>query len=110
MERHRAFALVVTLDMTRREYDRKVLAVKVQMQDLMTAFFELRQIPDSEVKGPDSVTIAARLEGLMQTIANDIKLCGSVCDTYLKKDFLGEFPISKANSYARIYCAAQLRP
>jgi hypothetical protein len=27
--------------MARRDNDRKVLAVKVQMQDLMTAFFEL---------------------------------------------------------------------
>ncbi|KAF9462351.1 hypothetical protein BDZ94DRAFT_1322722 [Collybia nuda] len=85
-----AFALVVTLDMTRRDNDKKVLAVKVQMQDLMIAFFELRQIPDSEEKGPDGITIAVRLEGLMRTIANDIKLCGSVCDTYLKKGFLAK--------------------
>lgn len=35
-----AFALVVTLDLTRRDNDRKVLAVKVQMQDLMSSFFE----------------------------------------------------------------------
>lgn len=35
-----AFALVVTLDLTRRENDRKMVAVKVQMCDLMAVFFE----------------------------------------------------------------------
>lgn len=95
--------------MTRRENDKKVLAVKIQMKDLMTAFFEfvshsclcipilnvcfcrLRHIHHSEEKGPDGVTVSQRLEGLIHTIANDIKMCGSVCDTYLKKGFLGEF-------------------
>jgi hypothetical protein len=35
-----AFALVVTMDLSRRDNDRKVLAVKVQMQELMIIFFE----------------------------------------------------------------------
>jgi hypothetical protein len=35
-----AFVLVITLDVTRRENDRKVLAVKLQMQELMMVFFE----------------------------------------------------------------------
>jgi len=35
-----AFVLVITLDLTRRDNDRKVLAVKLQMQDLMSVFFE----------------------------------------------------------------------
>jgi hypothetical protein len=35
-----AFALVVTMDLSRRDNDRKVLAVKVQMQELMIVFFE----------------------------------------------------------------------
>jgi hypothetical protein len=35
-----AFVLVITLDLARRDNDRKVLAVKLRMQDLMTVFFE----------------------------------------------------------------------
>jgi hypothetical protein len=35
-----AFVLVITLDMTRRENDRKVIAVKMKMQELMVVFFE----------------------------------------------------------------------
>ncbi|KAF5376289.1 hypothetical protein D9615_008531 [Tricholomella constricta] len=85
-----AFALVVTLDLTRRDNDRKVVAVKVQMQDLMRVFFELRHIPSSDEEGPNGLTIGARLEGLMQEIAKDIKGCGSACDAYLKKGFLAK--------------------
>ncbi|GLB44990.1 hypothetical protein LshimejAT787_1900680 [Lyophyllum shimeji] len=85
-----AFALVVSLDLTRRDNDRKVLAVKVQMQDLMRAFFELRHIPSSEERGPDGITVASRLESLMELIAKDIKACGSACDAYLKKGFLAK--------------------
>lgn len=35
-----AFVLVITLDMTRRENDKKVIAVKMKMQELMLVFFE----------------------------------------------------------------------
>ncbi|KAF9444007.1 hypothetical protein P691DRAFT_712505 [Macrolepiota fuliginosa MF-IS2] len=83
-----AFALVVTMDFTRRDNDRKVLAVKVQMQELMMIFFELRHVRDSHDKGHDGVSIANRLKTFMIEVASDIKKCGSACDTYLKKGFL----------------------
>lgn len=35
-----AFVLVVTMDITRRDNDRKVVAVKMKMQELMMVFFE----------------------------------------------------------------------
>ncbi|KAF8149382.1 hypothetical protein B0H34DRAFT_785385 [Crassisporium funariophilum] len=85
-----AFVLVITLDLSRRDNDRKVLAVKIQMQDLMTVFFELRHIRDSLDRGRDGMTIAERLKGLMVTIAKDVKACGSACDAYLKKSFLAK--------------------
>ncbi|KAG6834468.1 hypothetical protein H0H93_009456, partial [Arthromyces matolae] len=73
---------------TRRENDRKVLAVKVQMQDLMKAFFELRHVHDPNERGPDGLSISDRLNDLITTIAKDIKACGSACDAYMKKSFL----------------------
>ncbi|PPR01646.1 hypothetical protein CVT24_001622 [Panaeolus cyanescens] len=84
-----AFVLVITLDLARRDNDRKVIAVKLQMQDLMMVFFELRHYRSSQERGKDGVTIAQRLEGLMITIAEDVKKCGSACDAYIKKGFLG---------------------
>ncbi|TFK44065.1 hypothetical protein BDQ12DRAFT_593650, partial [Crucibulum laeve] len=85
-----AFALVITLDLSRRENDRKVLAVKVQMQDLMMVFFELRHVKHPKERGPDGMTISERLKSLMLTIAKDVKSCGSACDAYLKKGFLAK--------------------
>jgi hypothetical protein len=82
-----AFVLVITLDVTRRENDRKVLAVKLQMQELMM----LRNIRDSSERGRDGVSVAERLAPHMQIIAQDIKTCASACDAYLKKGFLSEF-------------------
>ena len=35
-----AFKLVVTFDMTRRENNKKVLALKAEMQDMMGVLFE----------------------------------------------------------------------
>ncbi|KXN86242.1 hypothetical protein AN958_10320 [Leucoagaricus sp. SymC.cos] len=86
-----AFALVVTMDFTRRENDRKVLAVKVQMQELMIVFFELRHIRNSRESRHDGICIADRLKTFMLEVASDIKKCGSACDAYLKKGFLGKF-------------------
>ncbi|PFH49014.1 hypothetical protein AMATHDRAFT_76430 [Amanita thiersii Skay4041] len=85
-----AFALVIALDFTRRDNDRKVLAIKIQMQDLMAAFFDLRHIRRPSDKGPDGLSIAERLESLMVQIAHDIKQCGSACDAYMKKSFLAK--------------------
>lgn len=51
----------------------------------------LRHISDSNAKGSDGLSIADRMEERVQTIAKDIKECGSACDVYLKKGFLGIF-------------------
>ena len=50
-----AFVVVITLDLTRRDNDRKVLAVKVQMQDLMGVFFEY--VRPSRDFGPSLLSI-----------------------------------------------------
>ncbi|KAK0194867.1 hypothetical protein F5146DRAFT_1023158, partial [Armillaria mellea] len=73
-----AFKLVVTLDLTRRGNNKKVLAVKLQMQDTMTVLFQLH-----------------RMCSLMEAIAKDIRETGSACDHYLKKGFLAKTIKSK---------------
>ncbi|TFK17049.1 hypothetical protein FA15DRAFT_676340, partial [Coprinopsis marcescibilis] len=83
-----AFVLVVTMDITRRDNDRKILAVKLQMQELMMVFFELRHIKSPSERGRDGISISERLQPYMQVIANDVKSCASACDAYLKKGFL----------------------
>ncbi|KAF9526891.1 hypothetical protein CPB83DRAFT_769552 [Crepidotus variabilis] len=92
-----AFVLVITLDLVRRDNDRKVFLVKLKMSELMSVFFELRHFKDSEDKAHDGLSIADRLAPLMAEIANDIKAAGSACDAYLKKGFLSK--TVKASTY-----------
>ncbi|KAK0213335.1 hypothetical protein DFS33DRAFT_1249993, partial [Desarmillaria ectypa] len=85
-----AFKLVITLDMTRRGNNKKVLAVKLQMQDTMTVLFQLRHIKDPKEVDSDGTTIEDRMGSLMEAIAKDIRETGSACDHYLKKGFLAK--------------------
>ncbi|KAJ6608452.1 hypothetical protein B0H10DRAFT_1815812 [Mycena sp. CBHHK59/15] len=90
-----AFKLVITLDITRRQNNKKVLAVKIQMQDLMTVLFQLRHMRDPAEKGPDGMMLRDRLAGRMEAIAKDMTACGSACDVYVKKSFLAKTLKSK---------------
>ncbi|TFK64963.1 hypothetical protein BDN72DRAFT_922091 [Pluteus cervinus] len=83
-----AFKLVVTFDMTRRENNKKVLALKIEMQDMMIVLFELRHIRDPMDEGPDGSPLRTRMQTLMEKIAHDIRDAGSACDAYMKKSFL----------------------
>ncbi|CAK5270944.1 unnamed protein product [Mycena citricolor] len=87
-----AFKSIISLDITRRQNDKKVLAVKLQMQDLMTVLFQLGSFRDPEDKASNGTTLKDRMSELMKTVAADITSCGSACDVYLKKSFLGEYP------------------
>ncbi|KAF9441858.1 hypothetical protein P691DRAFT_682710, partial [Macrolepiota fuliginosa MF-IS2] len=83
-----AFKLVVTLNMTRVENNQKVVAVKIQMQQMMCMLLHLRHFRDKKEVMPDGSILEDQLKGLMEQIAVDIKGCGSVCDFYLKKGFI----------------------
>ncbi|PPQ65654.1 hypothetical protein CVT24_011808 [Panaeolus cyanescens] len=90
-----AFKLVVSLDLTRRENNKKVLALRVQMQDMMCVLFQLRNIKDPKEVGPDGSSLQDRFQGLMNAIADDIKNCGSACDVYMKKGVIARTIKSK---------------
>ncbi|KXN81068.1 hypothetical protein AN958_06141, partial [Leucoagaricus sp. SymC.cos] len=90
-----AFKLVVTLDLTRRQNNQKVMAVKIQMQQMMCTLFQLRRIRDPDEVGLDGTILKDRMQPLMAQIAQDIKECGSACDVYLKKSFIAKTLKSK---------------
>ncbi|CAA7260803.1 unnamed protein product [Cyclocybe aegerita] len=73
-----AFVVIITLDLSRRDNDRKVHAIRLQMQDLMTVFFELRHVHNSQEAAPDGLMIADQLGGLMIMIAKDVKASKTV--------------------------------
>ena len=99
-----AFRVVVELDMKRRDNDKKIGVLFVEMRDMMEALlqygvrlsvmklcsssFRLRGVKDEESTGPDGQTIKARLQELVKQIAEDIKTCANACDTYAKKKLI----------------------
>ena len=45
----------------------------------------MRDVKDPKEAGPDGTPIDARLQGIAEQTANDIKNCANACDTYAKK-------------------------
>ncbi|KAI8975856.1 hypothetical protein BD414DRAFT_423775 [Trametes punicea] len=80
-----AFRIVVELDLKRRDNDKKIACLFLQMRDMMEALVQLRSIKDQEATGPDGMTIEARMQRLIKQTADDITSCGNACDTYSKK-------------------------
>ncbi|KAF8994672.1 hypothetical protein BDQ17DRAFT_1412488 [Cyathus striatus] len=81
-----AFKLIITLDLKMMENDKKVGAVKAQMQDLICVIIEVCNHAKERQEGPTGLAI--RLETLFKRIEHDIKLCGSDCDMYNQKSLL----------------------
>ncbi|OSD01341.1 hypothetical protein PYCCODRAFT_541681 [Trametes coccinea BRFM310] len=80
-----AFRIVVELDLKRRDNDKKIASLFLQMKDMMEALLQLRSIKDEESIGPGGMTIKARMQELVKQTADDITSCGNACDTYAKK-------------------------
>ncbi|EGO19294.1 hypothetical protein SERLADRAFT_358650, partial [Serpula lacrymans var. lacrymans S7.9] len=83
-----AFKAVVTLELKRRDNDKKVIALKMGMKDMMVILLQLRFVKDSKQKLPDGTTLQGRMQELMKQVASDITDCGNVCDAYTKKNLV----------------------
>ncbi|KAF7981046.1 hypothetical protein HWV62_35502 [Athelia sp. TMB] len=84
---HPAVGAVLSLELKRRDNDKKVVALHLQMQDMMSTLLQLLNIkPDH--KGPNGESIQHSLVKLVEDIAESIKNCGNICDTYSKKRLL----------------------
>ncbi|KAI0757703.1 hypothetical protein C8Q80DRAFT_1091665 [Daedaleopsis nitida] len=81
-----AFKVAIELDLKRRENDKKIGLLFLEMRDMMTALVELQNVQDGPSHvGKDGKTIQARLEGLVNMMVDDIKECANACDAYAKK-------------------------
>ncbi|KAF9000403.1 hypothetical protein BDQ17DRAFT_1327703 [Cyathus striatus] len=84
-----AFKLIINLDMKRRDNDKKVAAMKVQIQDLICVLTDIYHISKSM---PDEYAKASgRLQELAGLIEQDIRRCGSDCEVYVNKSVLRKF-------------------
>ncbi|KAJ7863287.1 hypothetical protein B0H14DRAFT_2221100, partial [Mycena olivaceomarginata] len=80
-----AFKVAMKINNARRDQNNKVLAVMIEMQDMMTTLFQLRHVRDSENTGYDGATLEGRLRPIIVSITEDIKSCINMCDVYMKK-------------------------
>ncbi|KAJ7181616.1 hypothetical protein C8R43DRAFT_969666 [Mycena crocata] len=79
------FQAVWALEVKRRENDKKIIALHVEMRDMMAVLVQLGTIQDVDKVAPDGSTIRGRLETLIQRTSEDIRSCACACDTYSKK-------------------------
>ncbi|KAJ3851314.1 hypothetical protein EV368DRAFT_65857 [Lentinula lateritia] len=91
----KAFSLVITMDLTRRNNNWKVIALKMQIQDTMMILFDsvafrLRHVKDPDQKDPAGNTMENRMGTLVKKIAEDITEVRSACDHYIKKSFVAK--------------------
>ncbi|KAH9891323.1 hypothetical protein C8Q73DRAFT_747277 [Cubamyces lactineus] len=80
-----AFKAVYALETTRRENDRRVMTLYVEMKDMMIVMIQLKGVENRTHVGLDGRVLKDRLEELAEKTAQDIKDCANVCDTFLKK-------------------------
>ncbi|KAJ4475456.1 hypothetical protein J3R30DRAFT_3405750 [Lentinula aciculospora] len=94
----KAFSLVITVDLAKRNNNKKVIALKMQMQDTMMILFDLRNMKDPDVKDPEETSIEHRMSALLKKIAEDITEVGSACDHHIKKSFVVSTPLSASTT------------
>ncbi|KAI0265555.1 hypothetical protein BC834DRAFT_987866 [Gloeopeniophorella convolvens] len=85
-----AFKAVYTLELKRRDNEKKIIALYVEMKDMMGVLLQLRDVRDDEVVAPGQVSLEDRLGSLVSRTADDIKQCSNACDTYAKKKLLAK--------------------
>ncbi|KAI9438360.1 hypothetical protein H4582DRAFT_1815080, partial [Lactarius indigo] len=83
-----AFTAVYTLEQKRRDNEKKIIALYVEMKDMMGVL--LLDVKNDKLVAPDGRSIEDRLKSLVERTADDIKLCSNVCDTYAKKKLLAK--------------------
>ncbi|KAF5318870.1 hypothetical protein D9619_010940 [Psilocybe cf. subviscida] len=95
-----AFHGIIKLDITRRENNRKVLAVKLQMQSMMSAMFQMCELTHIHVlNDPQKAVQRAQLQELVKAIADEIKQCGSDLNYYSDRKLVSK--LIKAKIYER---------
>ncbi|GBE85444.1 hypothetical protein SCP_0706310 [Sparassis crispa] len=85
-----AFKAVYTLETKRRANDKKIIALYVEMKDMIAVLIQLKVVKDEEDVGPDGVTLKGRLQGLVKKTADDMKNCANTCDAYSKMKLLAK--------------------
>ncbi|KAH9856040.1 hypothetical protein C2E23DRAFT_563914 [Lenzites betulinus] len=82
-----AFRVVVELEVKRRDNDKKIILLFLEMRNMMSSLLQLQGVRKDHV-ARDGLTITARLREVSEKTAVDIKECANACDTYSRKRLL----------------------
>ncbi|KAI0757704.1 hypothetical protein C8Q80DRAFT_1216217 [Daedaleopsis nitida] len=80
-----AFRTAVELDLKRKDNDKKIPLLFVEMRDMMAVLVQLRDIDKDKRAGEASQTIRDRMENLVAKTEQDIRKCANACSAYAKK-------------------------
>ncbi|KAM5542294.1 hypothetical protein V8D89_004167 [Ganoderma adspersum] len=84
-----AFKVAIELDLKRRENDKKIGLLFLEMRDMMSGLVELQNVRDGPTHvGKDGKTIQERLQGHVDLMEQDIRECANACDAYAKTKIL----------------------
>ncbi|KAF8882713.1 hypothetical protein BD779DRAFT_1674866 [Infundibulicybe gibba] len=84
-----AFKTVISLDISRRENNKKVQALYLDMQDLMAILFRLRDMKDPEERGHDGLPLKGRLQDILLEKGGEPLAAGNHSTTGKRVDELG---------------------
>ncbi|KAJ7887405.1 hypothetical protein B0H13DRAFT_1888811 [Mycena leptocephala] len=76
-----AFQAAIQLELTRRENDRKTMALKADMMNMMAILLEHKL-------DPEGTTLEERMRRIVRDAERDIRDCSATCETYVEKKFV----------------------
>ncbi|TBU25684.1 hypothetical protein BD311DRAFT_492317 [Dichomitus squalens] len=91
-----AFRVAVELDLKRRDNDKKISLLFVEMRDMMAVLVQLKDVNRDKRAGDDNTTISGRMQHLVEKTEQDIRKCANACNAYAKKNILSKVVHSSA--------------
>ncbi|KAJ7719201.1 hypothetical protein B0H16DRAFT_1432905 [Mycena metata] len=83
-----AFQAAIELELTRRENDKKIIALKTEMMEMMEILLDLKNIKDARKIDPDGTTLEGRMQRIAKKAEENIRNCSATCEAYMKKKFI----------------------
>uniref|UniRef100_A0A8H7XPD5 EF-hand domain-containing protein n=1 Tax=Psilocybe cubensis TaxID=181762 RepID=A0A8H7XPD5_PSICU len=90
-----AFHEVIKLDIARRENNKKVLVVVLEMQNMLGPMFQLRNLDHNHMPQREKEIHEKRLKEIVEQITQDIKVCRSDITHFINRKFVYKLVLAK---------------
>ncbi|KAA1475032.1 hypothetical protein DENSPDRAFT_841746 [Dentipellis sp. KUC8613] len=101
----KAFGVVITLVQKRKENNARVIALYIEMKELMVVILSLKEVPRKPTVFPNQKAkiFNEKMQELFNRIGADIKNCGNTCDAYSKKSLIAR--VVQSSSWEKVFSA-----